>query len=48
MINMNGKIVLFNLILPFFVFAMVTSASAQTRTVGVNIGNKFRYGITST
>jgi hypothetical protein len=43
--NMNGKIVLLNLFSWFGVFSLVMSASAQTRTVGVNVGNKFRYSV---
>lgn len=44
---MNGRIMLLNLISSFLVLALVMAASAQTRTVGVNIGNKFRYSVTA-
>lgn len=43
---MNSKIVLLNLIATFLLFALVVEASAQTRTVGVSVGNKFRYRAT--
>jgi len=43
---MNSRIVLLNLVATFLFFALVVSASAQTRTVGVSVGNKFRYGNT--
>jgi len=44
----NGRIVLFSLISIFLLFALVVEASAQTRTVGVRVGNKFRYDIIAT
>jgi hypothetical protein len=34
-----------NLVTSFSVFALVMVASAQTRTVGVSVGNKFRYSV---
>ncbi len=40
---MNSRIVLLNLISTFLLLALVVAASAQTRTVGVIVGNKFRY-----
>jgi len=43
---MNGRIVLLNLIATFLLLALVVGASAQTRTVGVSVGNKFRYSPT--
>jgi hypothetical protein len=42
---MNGRIVLLNLMATFLLLALVGAASAQTRTVGVSVGNKFRYSI---
>jgi hypothetical protein len=42
---MNGRIVLLSLISAFLLVALVAGASAQTRTVGVIVGNKFRYGV---
>jgi hypothetical protein len=45
MINMNSRIVLLNLFAIFLLLALVGAASAQTRTVGVSVGNKFRYNI---
>jgi hypothetical protein len=45
MINMNGRIVLLSLISIFLLFALVVEASAQSRTVGVSVGDKFRYNI---
>jgi hypothetical protein len=44
-INMNGRIVFFTLISTFLLLALVVAASAQTRTVGVSLGNTFRYGV---
>jgi hypothetical protein len=44
---MNGRIVLLNLISTFLLLALVVAASAQTRTVGVSVGNKFRYDRTA-
>jgi len=44
---MKSKIVLFNLLSLFLVFALVMVASAQTRTVGVSIGNKWRWNSTA-
>src|SRR5512136_2450538 len=44
---MKGKIALFNLLSLFLVFAPVVIASAQTRTVGVSIGNKWRWDSTA-
>jgi hypothetical protein len=44
---MNGRIVLFSLISSFLVLTLVMAASAQTRIVGVDIGNKFRYSVTA-
>jgi hypothetical protein len=41
--SMNSRIVLLTLISTFLLFALVVAASAQTRTVGVSVGNKFRY-----
>ncbi len=46
MINMNSRTVLLSLISIFLLFALVVAASAQTRTVGVSVGNKFRYNTT--
>jgi hypothetical protein len=46
MINMNRRIVLFTLFSTFLLLALVMAASAQTRTVGVSVGNKFRYRAT--
>ncbi len=46
MINMNSRIVLLNLFAIFLLLALVGAASAQTRTVGVSVGNKFRYSTT--
>jgi hypothetical protein len=43
---MNGRIMLLSLISAFLLFALVVGASAQTRTVGVSVGNKFRYSPT--
>ena len=43
---MNSRIVLLNLISTFLLFALVVAASAQTRTVGVGVGNTFRYRAT--
>jgi len=43
---MNSRIVLFSLISTFLLFALVVAASAQTRTVGVSVGNAFRYSVT--
>jgi hypothetical protein len=40
---MNGRIVFFTLISTFLLLALVVAVSAQTRTVGVSVGNKFRY-----
>jgi hypothetical protein len=44
---MNGRIVLLILISTFLLLALVVAASASTRTVGVNVGNTFRYSVTS-
>src|SRR5512136_3092562 len=46
--DMKGDTVLLNLISSLLVFALVMSTSAQTRTVGVNIGNKWRWNSTAT
>jgi hypothetical protein len=43
---MNSRMVLLDLIAIFLLLALVGAASAQTRTVGVSVGNKFRYNIT--
>jgi hypothetical protein len=43
---MNSRIMLLNLISTFLLLALVVAASAQTRTVGVSVGNKFRYSVT--
>jgi hypothetical protein len=43
---MNGRILLLNLVSTFLLLALVVTASAQTRTVGVSVGNKFRYSLT--
>jgi len=40
---MNSRIVLLNLIATFLLLALVVGASATTRTVGVRVGNKFKY-----
>jgi hypothetical protein len=40
---MNSRIVLLNLISTFLLLALAVATSAQTRTVGVIVGNKFRY-----
>jgi hypothetical protein len=40
---MKDRIVLLNLISTFLLLALVAAASAQPRTVGVSVGNKFRY-----
>jgi hypothetical protein len=48
MMNMKGRIGLLNLISSLLVFALVMAASAQTRTVGVNVGNKWRWNSTAT
>jgi hypothetical protein len=45
---MNGRIVLLNLIATFLLLALIAGASAQTRTVGIGVGNKFRYSPTVT
>jgi hypothetical protein len=42
---MGKKIVLSTLILLFFLFATVMKVSAQTRTVGVRVGNSFKYSV---
>lgn len=42
---MNRRLVLLTLISMFLLFALVVAASAQTRTVGVSVGNKFRYSV---
>jgi len=44
---MNGRIVFFTLISTFLLLALVVAVSAQTRTVGVSVGNKFRYDRTA-
>ncbi len=44
---MNSRIVLLNLISTFLLLALVVAASATTRTVGVSVGNKFRYDRTA-
>ena len=44
---MNSRIVLLNLISIFLVFALFMAASAQTRTVGVNVGDTWRYSATA-
>jgi hypothetical protein len=44
---MNGRFVLLILISTFLLLALFVGASAQTRTVGVNVGNTFRYSVTS-
>jgi hypothetical protein len=43
---MNSRIVLFSLIATFLLLALVVPALAQTRTVGVSVGNTFTYGVT--
>lgn len=43
---MNGKIAFFTFVATFLLLALVTKASAQTRTVGVSVGNSFKYGFT--
>jgi hypothetical protein len=40
---MNSRIALLSLVSTFLLLALVVAASAQTRTVGVSVGNKFRY-----
>ncbi len=40
---MNCRIVLLSLISAFLLLAFVVEASAQTRTVGVSVGNTFTY-----
>lgn len=42
-ISMNTRIVLLDLTSIFLLLALVMAASAQTRTVGVSVFNKFRY-----
>lgn len=42
---MNSRIVFFTLISTFLLFALVVEASATTRTVGVSVDDKFRFGI---
>jgi len=42
---MNSRIVLLNLISTFLLLALVMPASAQTRTVGVSVGNSFKYSL---
>ena len=42
---MGKKIVLSILVLLFLVLSTVMNVSAQTRTVGVNVGNLFRYSV---
>jgi len=42
---MGKKIVLSILVLLFLVLSMVMNVSAQTRTVGVSVGNFFRYSV---
>ena len=44
---MNSRIVLLSLTATFLLFALVVAASAQTRTVGVSVGNTFTYGVTA-
>lgn len=43
---MNSRIVFFTLIATFLFLALVVAASAQTRTVGVFVGNNFSYNAT--
>jgi len=43
---MNSRIVLLNLISTSLLIALVAAASATTRTVGVSVGNTFRYSFT--
>jgi hypothetical protein len=43
---MNSRIVLLSLISIFLLFALVVATSAQTRTIGVGVGNTFTYGVT--
>jgi len=43
---MNIRIALLNLIATFLLLALVMEASAQPRTVGVNVGNTFTYSPT--
>jgi hypothetical protein len=43
---MNSRIVFFTLISTLLLLALVVEASATTRTVGVSVGNKFRYSPT--
>jgi hypothetical protein len=40
---MNSRVISVNLTSTFLLFALVVVASAQTRTAGVSLGNKFRY-----
>ena len=40
---MNNRVILVNLISIFLLLALVVAATAQTRTVGVSLGDKFRY-----
>jgi hypothetical protein len=49
MTNMKGRILLrvLSLVSLFLVLALAMVASAQTRRVGVNAGNKFRYSATA-
>lgn len=42
---MNRRIVSLNLMLTFLLFALVATASAQTRTVGVSVGNNFKHSV---
>ena len=44
---MSGRTVLLNLISLFLVCVLVMATSAQTRTVGVTVGNKWRYSVTA-
>jgi hypothetical protein len=46
-INVNSRIVLLSLISAFLLFGLVVAASAQTRTVGVSVGNMFKYSVTA-
>ena len=42
---MNSRIVSLSLMLTLLLFALVMTASAQTRTVGVSVGNKLKYNM---
>jgi hypothetical protein len=43
---MNSRIVFFTLISTFLLLGLVGAASATMRTVGVSVGNTFRYSVT--